>query len=199
VIAGQPADLPVEVGIHDAAPGRVDAKARFVEHARNSTADAAACARYQRDGSVLCHFHHDRNYDIPIDDISLDGIDRNKHERPYLDKSQEPTEAAFALEAAVWIMVALADEPKHGYAIMKDIQKLGGFSMAPGTLYAALARMDRAGLVEEVQTEDYRQRPFRLTALGRARLTGDLQLLAALTSTGSRRLKRKSRQKGPKS
>ena len=107
------------------------------------------------------------------------------------------SEATFALEAAVWIMVALADQPKHGYAIMKDIQDLGGFSMRPGTLYAALARMQRAHLVEEIQTSDYRRRPFQLTAVGKSRLEADLKMLAALASTGLRRLKqRKPGKKG---
>lgn len=107
-----------------------------------------------------------------------------------MDGPPESAEARFALEAAVWIMVALADQPKHGYAIMKDIQDLGGFSMRPGTLYAALMRMERAQLVEEIQTSDYRRRPFRLTEAGRTRLDADLKTLAALASKGLRRLKK---------
>ncbi|MGP8035608.1 MAG: PadR family transcriptional regulator [Steroidobacteraceae bacterium] len=90
-------------------------------------------------------------------------------------------------------MVALADEPKHGYAIMKDIEDLGGFSMRPGTLYAALARMERAGLVKEIPSSDYRRRPFRLTATGRARLTGDARILAALAATGLQRLQQRGK------
>jgi DNA-binding PadR family transcriptional regulator len=103
--------------------------------------------------------------------------------------------ATFALEAAVWIMVGLAGEAKHGYAIMKDIEALGGFSMRPGTLYAALARMERVGLVQEIQNDDYRRRPFKLTAAGRTRLAADLQMLATLASTGLRRLKQRDRAK----
>jgi DNA-binding PadR family transcriptional regulator len=109
----------------------------------------------------------------------------------YLGVPHELPEGSFALEAAVWIMVVLADAPKHGYAIMKDIQDLGGFSMRPGTLYAAIARMERAGLVEEIQSSDYRRRPFRLTGAGRTRLAGDLKMLAALAATGLHRLKRR--------
>lgn len=110
--------------------------------------------------------------------------------------SPEHSAPGFDLEAAVWIMVSLADAPKHGYAIMKDIQQLGGFSMRAGTLYAALARMERAGLVEEIQTADYRRRPFRLTEAGRTRLAGDLEALAALASTGRRRLSRRKTKQG---
>ena len=107
----------------------------------------------------------------------------------------ERAAAAFTLEAAVWIMVGLADQAKHGYAIMKDIEALGGFSMRPGTLYAALARMERAGLVQEIQNDDYRRRPFKLTVAGRTRLAADLQMLATLASTGLRRLKLRNRTK----
>jgi DNA-binding PadR family transcriptional regulator len=107
-----------------------------------------------------------------------------------LEPVHEASAVAFALEAAVWIMVSLAAEPKHGYAIMKDVQALGGFAMRPGTLYAALARMERDGLVEEIQTRDYRRRPFKLTAAGRDRLAGDLKSLGSLASTGMQRLKR---------
>jgi DNA-binding PadR family transcriptional regulator len=107
----------------------------------------------------------------------------------------ERAPAAFTLEAAVWIMVGLADQAKHGYAIMKDIEALGGFSMRPGTLYAALARMERAGLVQEIQNDDYRRRPFKLTAAGRTRLAADLQMLTTLASTGLRRLKQRNRAK----
>jgi DNA-binding PadR family transcriptional regulator len=104
----------------------------------------------------------------------------------------ERASATFTLEAAIWIMVGLAGEAKHGYAIMKDIEGLGGFSMRPGTLYAALARMERAGLVQEIQNDDYRRRPFKLTAAGRTRLAADLQMLATLASTGLRRLKQRN-------
>src|ERR1700722_15275565 len=114
-----------------------------------------------------------------------------------LEAPQELSEASFALDAAVWIMVGLAEEPKHGYAIMKDIEALGGFSMRPGTLYAALARMERAGLVQEIQNDDYRRCPFKLPPAGRTRLAAYLQVLAALASTGLRRLnKRNSPKKG---
>jgi DNA-binding PadR family transcriptional regulator len=120
--------------------------------------------------------------------------------KPALLQSQwqdngERAAATFTLEAAVWIMVGLAGEAKHGYAIMKDIEALGGFSMRPGTLYAALARMERAGLVQEIQNDDYRRRPFKLTAAGRTRIAADLQMLTTLTSTGLRRLKQRSRAK----
>jgi DNA-binding PadR family transcriptional regulator len=116
-------------------------------------------------------------------------------QKSYLHVPEECKQAMFALEAAVWIMVALAEGAKHGYAIMKDIEGLGGFSMPPGTLYAALARMERAGLVREIQNSDYRRRPFKLTPAGAIRLTEDMQVLSSLASTGLRRIKQRNRTK----
>jgi DNA-binding MarR family transcriptional regulator len=55
--------------------------------------------------------------------------------------------------------------------------------------------MERAGLVQEIQNDDYRRRPFKLTAAGRTRLAADLQSLATLASTGLRRLKQRDRAK----
>jgi DNA-binding PadR family transcriptional regulator len=66
---------------------------------------------------------------------------------------------------ALTVMAALADGPKHGYAIMQDAERLTGQAMGPGTLYAALARLERRGLIEALPADD-RRRPYRLTALG---------------------------------
>jgi DNA-binding PadR family transcriptional regulator len=66
---------------------------------------------------------------------------------------------------ALTVMAALADGPKHGYAIMQEANHLTGQPMGPGTLYAALARLERRGLIEALPAEE-RRRPYRLTALG---------------------------------
>lgn len=66
---------------------------------------------------------------------------------------------------ALTVLAALADGPMHGYAIMQEAEHLTGQPMGPGTLYAALARLERRGLIEALPAED-RRRPYRLTALG---------------------------------
>lgn len=66
---------------------------------------------------------------------------------------------------ALTVLAALADGPKHGYAIMQEAERLTGQPMGPGTLYAALARLERRGLIEALPAED-RRRPYRLTSLG---------------------------------
>ena len=50
-------------------------------------------------------------------------------------------------EPAVLVLASLSDGPKHGYAIMADVEAFSGLRMGPGTLYAVLARLEQAGLV----------------------------------------------------
>ena len=80
------------------------------------------------------------------------------------------------------ILLALAGEEKHGYAIMKDAASPagGGVRMGPGTLYGSLDRMMRDGLVEETGlSDDERRRYYRLTLRGRTALAAELQRLDA--------------------
>jgi DNA-binding PadR family transcriptional regulator len=66
---------------------------------------------------------------------------------------------------ALLVLASLADGPKHGYAIMQEAEHLSGQPLGPGTLYAALARLERRGLIEALPSDD-RRRPYRLTAHG---------------------------------
>ena len=54
-------------------------------------------------------------------------------------------------EPALLILVSLSDGPKHGYAIMADVEAGTGRPMGPGTLYAALARLEERGLIEALR------------------------------------------------
>jgi DNA-binding PadR family transcriptional regulator len=96
---------------------------------------------------------------------------------------------ALLVEPGLLILVSLADEPRHGYSIMQDIEGLTGWTMRAGTLYGALARMDRLGWIEESKTDDYRRRPFVLTAAGRTELARQLSVLGNLTREGLKRTK----------
>ena len=62
------------------------------------------------------------------------------------------------LEPALLILVSLAGRPKHGDAIMEEIEARWDVRLGPGTLYAALTRLEKRGLVEPVETDD-RKRP----------------------------------------
>jgi DNA-binding PadR family transcriptional regulator len=71
------------------------------------------------------------------------------------------------------ILVALKDEEQHGYALIKRLrERYGREGLRTGTVYAALARLQDDGLVEEAlgrsprAGEDERRRYYRLTARG---------------------------------
>ena len=51
-------------------------------------------------------------------------------------------------EPSLYILLSLSDGPKHGYAIMTDVEAISGSPLGPGTLYAALARLEARGLIE---------------------------------------------------
>jgi DNA-binding PadR family transcriptional regulator len=74
------------------------------------------------------------------------------------------------------ILVSLAGQDRHGYAIMQDFERRSGGAvlLGPGTLYGAIKRMLDAGWIREVPTRgaasaDARRRcNYRLTPAGRA-------------------------------
>src|SRR5437868_4395337 len=77
--------------------------------------------------------------------------------------------------ATFHILLALADDDRHGYAIIQDIaaRTNGELKLSAGTLYRSIQRMLEQGLVEEPrerplpENDDERRRYYRITALGR--------------------------------
>jgi DNA-binding PadR family transcriptional regulator len=101
-------------------------------------------------------------------------------------ESKVPEFGRFA-EPSLLILVSLSDGPKHGYAIMQDIETGTGRPMGAGTLYAALARLEEQGLIEALQPVD-RRRPYRLTAVGASNLAEQLRGLSEFAQKGLRQL-----------
>jgi DNA-binding PadR family transcriptional regulator len=97
-------------------------------------------------------------------------------------------------ETTYFILLSLAPEPGHGYAIMKDVQKLsqGRVTLSTGTLYGALKRLLELGWIERSDNpaayNNGRERKiYRLTQLGQAVLDGEIERLnALLTAAGQR-------------
>jgi DNA-binding PadR family transcriptional regulator len=85
-------------------------------------------------------------------------------------------------------LTSLADGPKHGYAITRDVEQLAGVRLGPGTLYGALSRLEAKGLIEALPAED-RRRPYRLSSAGSAALQEQLQALAQVAQSGLDRLR----------
>ena len=90
-------------------------------------------------------------------------------------------------EASVLILISLADGPKHGYALIQDIKGLAGVELGPGTLYGALDRLERLGLIESLPADE-RRHPYRITAPGTAALRAHLDSLERVSAAGRLRL-----------
>jgi DNA-binding PadR family transcriptional regulator len=88
------------------------------------------------------------------------------------------------------ILLSLADQERHGYGIMQEVETMtqGRIQMGPGTLYGAIKRMISAKLIEESderpdpKQDDERRRYYRLTALGRRVLGAEAQRLSDLVN-----------------
>ena len=97
--------------------------------------------------------------------------------------------AQLPLTPAVFhILLALADQDRHGYAIILDIAARtdGALRLGTGTLYTAIARLLEQRLIEEAEDrpgadeDDERRRYYRLTAFGRSVAHAEARRLAAL-------------------
>jgi len=92
--------------------------------------------------------------------------------------------------AVLHILLALAGEDRHGYAIMKQVEtdSGGGVKMGPGTLYGSLGRMIDAGLIRESEKkidpkmDDERRVYYRITALGQKALAAELERYRAVVA-----------------
>lgn len=94
------------------------------------------------------------------------------------------------------ILLTLAARSQHGYAIQKAVQAQtqGAIRLGPGTLYAAIRRLEDAGLIEESENrpdpelDDQRRRYYALTRHGKAVLTAETERLRATVRVAEQRL-----------
>jgi DNA-binding PadR family transcriptional regulator len=86
------------------------------------------------------------------------------------------------------VLLALADEERHGYGIMLEVRERteGRMQLGPGTLYGAIKRLKEGGVIEEGGeglddvAEDERRRYYRLTDFGSKVLTAEIARLDSL-------------------
>src|SRR5262249_51708264 len=90
-------------------------------------------------------------------------------------------------EPALYILISLADGPKHGYAMSQDSEAVSGQRLGPGTLYGAIARLEARKWIEPLPAEE-RRRPYRLTSAGQRVLRHRLESLRAVARVGRARL-----------
>jgi DNA-binding PadR family transcriptional regulator len=88
--------------------------------------------------------------------------------------------------AVVHVLLALAGGDRHGYAILKDVQRqtASRLRFGPGTIYSTLQRLMETGWVEEAaaptRDTDVRRKYYRLTRIGREALKEEVDRLGAL-------------------
>ena len=92
-----------------------------------------------------------------------------------------------ANDPGLLVLISLAAAPRHGHAILLEIEAFAHVRLGPGTLYGAIARLEAEGLIEQVAA-DGRRRPYRLTGRGRERLARRLEGLDRTVRTGLRRV-----------
>ncbi len=96
-------------------------------------------------------------------------------------------------EPTFMVLAALADGPKHGYALIEEAERISGgrVRLRVGTLYAALDRLAKEGLVavagEEIVNGRLR-RSFALSELGRERLGAEIERMEVSVREARRRL-----------
>jgi DNA-binding PadR family transcriptional regulator len=98
------------------------------------------------------------------------------------------TQAAPVTPAEFHILLALADQDRHGYAIMQQVaaDTGGAVRLGPGTLYGAIKRLLDHRYIREVEArvdpelDDARRRYYRLTPAGRTAATAEASRLADL-------------------
>lgn len=86
------------------------------------------------------------------------------------------------------ILMSLAAGPKHGHALLKDIEEFAGVKLGPGALYGAITRMEERGLIEPLESDD-RRRPYQITAAGSSALSDSVDQMRELARVGEARLK----------
>lgn len=96
-------------------------------------------------------------------------------------------------EPVFLILASLADQPRHGYALMKDIESLSGgrVRLSTGTLYGALRRLLEDSWIERFEQEDTsrEKQAYRLTAAGLAQLRLELERMKQLVRVAALRLR----------
>jgi len=98
-------------------------------------------------------------------------------------------------EPVLMVLLSLAEQPRHGYSIIKDVEQMseGRVMLSTGTLYGALQRLLDRKWIERFEEKDAvrDRRAYRLTSLGRSTLKQEFERLSHLTKLANLRISRK--------
>lgn len=104
------------------------------------------------------------------------------------EKSGAPEDYLPLPSSSFHVLLVLAEDEKHGYAIMREVERIseGAVRMGPGTLYGTIKRLLEMGLVEESgerpapELDDERRRYYRITGLGERVVTAEVRRLSSM-------------------
>jgi DNA-binding PadR family transcriptional regulator len=100
-------------------------------------------------------------------------------------------------EPVLLILLSLAEQARHGYSILKDVEQMsdGRVMLSTGTLYGALRRLLEDGWIERIEEEDSSRgrQAYRLTPAGRRNLQFEANRLKHLARVANLRVARKER------
>jgi DNA-binding PadR family transcriptional regulator len=98
-------------------------------------------------------------------------------------------------EPVLLILLSLAEQPRHGYSILKDVEQMsdGRVTLSTGTLYGALRRLLEDGWIQRFEQDDSSRgrQAYRLTPAGRRNLQLEATRLKHLARVANLRVARK--------
>ena len=98
-------------------------------------------------------------------------------------------------EPVLLILMSLVEQPRHGYSILKDVERMSNWrvTLSTGTLYGAIHRLLADGWVERFREEESPRdrRAYRLTLKGRRNLQAEVDRMKQLTRLAGLRIARK--------
>ena len=98
-------------------------------------------------------------------------------------------------EPVLLVLLSLVEQPRHGYSILKDVERMSGgrVKLSTGTLYGALHRLLDDEWIERVEEDESPRdrRPYRLTPRGRRNLQLEVERMRHLTKLAALRIARK--------
>ena len=98
-------------------------------------------------------------------------------------------------EPVLLVLLSLAEQPRHGYSILKDVERMsaGRVVLSTGTLYGALRRLLNDEWIERVEEDETPRdrRAYRLTSRGRRNLRLEIERMRQLTKLAALRIARK--------
>ena len=98
-------------------------------------------------------------------------------------------------ETVLLVLLSLAEQPRHGYSILKDVEQMSGgrVMLSTGTLYGALHRLLSQGWIERFEEDEGSRdrQAYRLSARGRRNLQTEIERMRHLTKLAALRVARK--------